>query len=70
MIWPTGQDYKGEFLLDKLDGQGQMTYPDGRVFIRYWRSSRQNGDGAIYKKGKLYKQGVWNMGNMIKEIKL
>lgn len=46
-----------------------MNYPDGRVFIGFWKSSKQNGDGTIYKNDKIHKKGIWNMGTMIKEIK-
>jgi len=32
MEWPNGDKYEGEWISDKLSGQGCLTYHDGSVY--------------------------------------
>ena len=35
--WSDGKIYDGQFVDDKRDGFGTMTYPDGKIYRGEWR---------------------------------
>lgn len=46
-ILKTGAKYKGQWLNNKKQGRGVMTWPDGSRFDGYWSKDQANGHGRM-----------------------
>lgn len=56
-IFPGGKDrYIGDFVDDKRQGEGEMSYADGTLFVGSWENDVPNGEEAVecYPNGDKY----------------
>jgi uncharacterized protein (TIGR02145 family) len=44
----SGEKYKGAFVNNLFQGEGDFTYNDGRLYIGSWANGKRNGKGEIY----------------------
>jgi hypothetical protein len=40
-MYPDGSTHPGNFVLGKREGQGIVTYPDGRHFVGIWEGDEE-----------------------------
>jgi hypothetical protein len=72
--WTHGQKYEGTWKVakddvDVPDGEGKMTYADGRVYTGQFRDGRANGKGTLtFPDGKV-QSGEWENGKLVKPDK-
>ena len=45
--FPTGAFYEGQWLFDKMHGQGRLIKPDGSVYEGKWEADSQTGFGKM-----------------------
>lgn len=61
MVWPDGVEYVGQFVDNRREGHGKITWVDGRwrSYDGEWKDGMQRGKGAYTdQKGKVY-NGTW-----------
>jgi hypothetical protein len=46
-LWPDGKKYVGQFVKNKREGIGTMTFPDKTSFQGKWKQGKRHGKGAI-----------------------
>jgi hypothetical protein len=51
-----------------MHGQGEYTWPDGKVYTGEWRNGKMHGEGKMKVKGKTVK-GTWENGKIVKDNK-
>ena len=52
--------YTGEFVNDKISGQGQMTYANGDVYVGQWKGHKRDGKGKLtFNNGLDVWEGMW-----------
>jgi hypothetical protein len=54
--------------MDKKEGYGEFTWPDGRSYRGYWKDGKQDGRGTYKNKENIEKQGLWADGKKTKWI--
>lgn len=65
-----GSRYVGEFLKDDFHGNGEMYFPDGNSYKGWFDRSLFSGFGTLYsKKEKIFIKGIFEEGEMVKELK-
>lgn len=47
MLFQDGSYYKGQFVNNELDGQGEYFWKDKYRYVGYWKSNRKNGYGVM-----------------------
>jgi len=58
-----GVTYEGEWVGDKLDGEGINIAPNGNVYEGYFREGKPHGFGKLCFNGNTY-EGDFKQGNM------
>lgn len=59
LSWGDGSKYEGQFLGDKMSGQGRMTQANGDTYQGQWRNGMANGYGTfVDSQGSTY-EGEW-----------
>lgn len=57
--WSTNNQFKGDFIDDKMCGFGEMVYFGGHRYVGHWVNNKKNGHGVFYySKGHKY-DGIW-----------
>ena len=57
--------YVGEYKDDKRNGQGMLTFSDGRKYVGHFRDGKMDGHGTMtYPDGKV-EDGVWKQDNFV-----
>ena len=54
--------YEGEIKNIKPNGQGTITYPDGRKYVGEWKDGKWNGEGIFTFKDGFGYDGEWKNG--------
>ena len=49
--------YEGNYLEDEYDGDGELHYKNGKIYIGQFKNGKKNGDGFIFKDNKVIKKG-------------
>lgn len=58
--------YVGEYRDNKFNGQGALTYPDGKKYVGGWRESIRHGKGTEYgPDGSVLRSGIWENNNCV-----
>ena len=55
----THSKYKGDIVNGKPNGQGTITYPDGRKYVGEWKNGTWNGQGTYTFKDGFGYEGEW-----------
>ena len=56
------QTVEGEFVDDKFDGEGTVTYGNGDVYVGHLSKNKKNGQGKYtFKIKQEVHEGAWNM---------
>ena len=69
LVWKTFDDegtnpkYKGEIKNREPNGQGTITYPDGRKYVGEWSGGTWNGQGKYTFEDGFGYEGEWKNGN-------
>ena len=58
----THSKYKGDIVNGKPNGQGTITYPDGRKYVGEWKNGTWNGEGTYTFKDGFGYEGEWKNG--------
>lgn len=45
--WPDGRTYVGQWLNNKMHGEGVFTWPDGRTYRGGYKNDKKNGYGVF-----------------------
>ena len=61
LIWPDGQRYEGEYLMDKKHGHGTFYFKNGAQYTGSWYKGKRHGEGWIIK-GASKKKYLWENG--------
>lgn len=52
-VWPSGEEYVGEWRSGLMDGDGTYRWPDGETYEGEWRDGKRYGEGiATYAPGR------------------
>ena len=56
--------YKGNFIDNKKDGYGEMTYTDGKSYTGFYKDDKRNGYGILVTDLQTNYTGQWEQGKM------
>ena len=54
--------------MDKKEGFGIFTWPDGRKYIGNWKEGVQEGEGDYIFSSGVMKKGIWSNGKLIQWV--
>ena len=52
--------YQGDFVADKPEGKGQMSWPDGSVYEGEFLRGKLHGKGKLTRRNGVVQEGKWN----------
>lgn len=55
----------GGFKDDKKNGQGELSYPDGKKYIGGWKNGKMHGRGAMIDRSGNKTEGNWSKGKKL-----
>ena len=58
-IWPSGNQYKGDWKNNRQHGFGVALYPRGDKYVGYWKNGKMDGEGIFTLKDGSVLEGVW-----------
>lgn len=61
-----GEIYSGTLRLNRYEGPGVKTWPDGRRFEGFYKNGDANGYGILYLPDGTRRSGLWQDGKLIK----
>ena len=63
---PDGK-YEGEFRDGKPNGQGRLTWPDGKKYVGEFKHDKLDGQGIEYRAdGSVLRSGIWEDGILVR----
>ena len=66
MTYSNGDVYEGDFVNDKLEGNGTLTTTSGKRYVGEFKGGNIEGKGTLYdKEGNILYQGLWSAGNPV-----
>ena len=66
--WPD-HIYKGDFVDGSRTGKGKYTWPNGDVYLGYWKNGNMDGKGIKVTNGRI-ERGLFLNGNLLKSMDL
>ena len=57
-------EYDGNFIANKKDRYGVMTYSDGKCYKGYFKNDKRHGKGSLVTNSEIYYSGEWELGKM------
>lgn len=64
MEFKNGKIYTGEWINNKIEGKGRLTWPDRSYFEGEFHNDRKHGKGTLVFPDNSSYEGVWNFGKL------
>ena len=57
-------EYIGNFIANKKDRYGEITYSDGKCYKGYFKNDKRHGKGSLVTASQTTYTGEWELGKM------
>jgi len=67
-MWPSGDQYIGEFSNGKINGTGTYLWKNGTKYVGEWVNNRQEGKGTLTLYTGKERAGMWKAGQFVEAV--
>jgi hypothetical protein len=58
--WPNGEEYEGEYVMNKKQGYGSYRWKNGKRYIGEWLNNLRHGKGCIKYEDGTERECLWD----------